>query len=181
MEEYIRKSEVLDWLVGKKKLYDRCAEIAQTTNQVTMMLNEEDSEVTKQIIEHVAGMPTMTINGQTSDGYHTFDELYHHRAVLFSVVVAAFQELAWKSKQHHDPENNPMYDGMFIVGIDTPKGQATYHYDIKPYWNMFKCKELEQAPEWDGHTPEEAIKRIGLLRGYRDMMPKGSNQNGRKE
>lgn len=28
------------------------------------------------------------ITGETSDGYHTFNELYHHRAVLFSVIVA---------------------------------------------------------------------------------------------
>ena len=27
------------------------------------------------------------IDGNTSDGYHTFNELYHHRAVLFSVIV----------------------------------------------------------------------------------------------
>lgn len=56
-----------------------------------------------------------------------------------------------------------MYDGMFIVGIDTPEGQATYHYDIDPYWDMFHVKELELAPEWDGHTSGEAIRRIGTL------------------
>lgn len=52
---------------------------------------------------------------------------------------------------------------MFIVGINTPKGQATYHYDIDPYWDMFKCKELERAPEWDDHTPTQAIERISSL------------------
>jgi hypothetical protein len=56
-----------------------------------------------------------------------------------------------------------MYDGMFIVGIDTPEGQATYHYDIDPYWDLFRVKEVELAPEWDGHTPNEAIRRIGTL------------------
>lgn len=101
------------------------------------------------------------INGETSDGYHTFNELYHHRAVLFSVVVALNSERAWKSKLHND---GTMYDGMFIVGVDTPQGQATYHYDMEPYWDMFWCKELERAPEWDGHTPDEAIERIGSLR-----------------
>ena len=30
------------------------------------------------------------VDGDTSDGYHTFNELYHHRAVLFSVIVKAF-------------------------------------------------------------------------------------------
>lgn len=100
------------------------------------------------------------ITGETSDGYHTFNELYHHRAVLFSVIVKAFPEKAWKAKKHDD---GSMYDGMFIVGIETPDGQATYHYDIDPYWWMFKCRELEYAPEWDGHTAAQAIERIGKL------------------
>lgn len=104
------------------------------------------------------------IDGDTSDGYHTFNELYHHRAVLFSVIVKAFPERAWKSRKHHD---GTMYDGMFIVGIDTPQGQATYHYDVDPYWKMFECQELECAPEWDGHTPAEAIARIGALEPVR--------------
>lgn len=100
------------------------------------------------------------INGDTSDGYHTFNELYHHRAVLFSVIVASHRGIAWKAKKHHD---GTMYNGMFIVGIDTPWGQASYHYDIDPYWDMFDCEERETAPEWDGHTPDEAIERIGKL------------------
>ena len=104
------------------------------------------------------------ITGETSDGYHTFNELYHHRAVLFSVIVKAFQEKAWKARLHHD---GTMYDGMFIVGIDTPEGQASYHYDIDPYWDMFDCRELERAPEWDGQTPAQAIERIGKLEPVR--------------
>lgn len=104
------------------------------------------------------------IDGNTSDGYHTFNELYHHRAVLFSVIVKTFSDKAWKSLRHYD---GTMYDGMFIVGIDTPDGQATYHYDIGPYWDMFECRELECAPEWDGHTPAQAIERIGELEPVR--------------
>ena len=100
------------------------------------------------------------INGETSDGYHTFIELYHHRALLFSVVVRNYTELCWKSKKHYTGD---MYEGMFIVGINTPDGQASYHYDIDPYWDMFECEELEFAPEWDGHTPDQAIERIGKL------------------
>lgn len=100
--------------------------------------------------------------GKVSDGYHTFDELYHHRAVLFAVICNNNPELAWKSKLH---DTGDMYDGMFIVGIDTPKGQATYHYDIEPYWNIFNVQELDHAPKWDGHTPDEAIVRIASLAG----------------
>lgn len=100
------------------------------------------------------------VSGETSDGYHTFNELYHHRALLFSVIVRNYTELCWKSKRHHTGD---MYEGMFIVGINTPDGQASYHYDIEPYWDMFDCEELESAPEWDGHTPDQAIERIGKL------------------
>ena len=98
--------------------------------------------------------------GDMSDGYHTFNELYHHRAVLFSVICNLNPFCSWKAKKHHD---GTMYDGMFIVGINTPEGQATYHYDIDPYWDIFKVPEAEFAPEWDGHTADEAIRRIALL------------------
>lgn len=95
--------------------------------------------------------------GGVSDGYHTFDELYHHRAVLFSFIVNSHPDLSFKSHMHHD---GTMYENMFIVGINTPYGQVTYHYDSNPYWNYFHCPVLEYAPEWDGHTPSEAIERL---------------------
>ena len=120
-------------------------------------------KVIEGFINVVKRQPTLTqppITGDTSDGYHTFNELYRHRAILFSVICNERPDVAWKSKRHHD---GTMYDGMFIVGIDTPEGQATYHYDIEPYWNLFRVKELELAPEWDGHTSCEAIRRIGTL------------------
>ena len=96
-----------------------------------------------------------------SDGYHTFKDLYHHRALLFSTICNLVPNLAWKSKLHDD---GTMFDGMFIVGITTPEGNATYHYDIDPYWDMFKVKELENAPKFDGHTPEDALNRIYNLK-----------------
>ena len=100
------------------------------------------------------------ITGDTSDGYHTFNELYHHRALLFSVICNDRPEMAWKARKHHD---GTMYDGMFIVGIQTPEGSATYHYDVDPYWTIFNVPEREFAPVWDGHTPAQAIERIGRL------------------
>lgn len=107
--------------------------------------------------------------GDLSDGYHTFNELYHHRAILFSVICNLMPDKAWKSKLH---DTGDMYDGMFIVGIETPQGQATYHYDIDPYWDIFKVKELEKAPKWDGHTPQDAIERISTLAA--DVVPMGA-------
>ena len=117
-------------------------------------------QIADYLIEHGVIVPPETGIGDVSDGYHTFNELYHHRAVLFSVICNTFKDKAWKSKKH---DTGDMFDGMFIVGIETPQGQATYHYDISPYWDMFKVKELPNAPKWDGHTPEEAIRRISML------------------
>ena len=95
--------------------------------------------------------------GEVSDGYHTFNELYHHRAVLFSLICNSMPNISWKSKLHNTGD---MYEGMFIVGMETPYGQVTYHYDIDPYWDIFKVKELDRAPKWDGHTPDIAIERL---------------------
>lgn len=108
----------------------------------------------------VIEVPTKGI-GEVSDGFHTFNELYHHRAVLFSVICNSMPEKAWKSKLHNTGD---MFPGMFIVGIITPEGYATYHFDINSYWDMFNVQELTMAPEWDGHTPEDAINRISKLR-----------------
>lgn len=124
------------------------------------MSNVTNKDDAKKIIELSELLIDNNI-GEFSDGYHTFNELYHHRAILFSVICAKFKNLAWKSKLH---DTGDMYDGMFIVGIETPAGSATYHYDIDPYWDMFDVKELERAPKFDGHTPSDAIERISSLR-----------------
>ena len=126
---------------------------------ITTVRNAADQfEKMREEISTLRAQPDIT--GETSDGYHTFNELYHHRAVLFSVICNSRPDIAWKAKRHHD---GTMYNGMFIVGINTPDGQATYHYDMEPYWEMFRVPELLQAPEWDGHTPAQAIERIGKL------------------
>lgn len=92
-----------------------------------------------------------------SDGNHTFGELYDHRAVLFMMLCKCFRRLAWKSKYHSD---GTMFDNMFIVGIDTPKGQVTYHYYKDLYWDDFDVTELERAPEWDGHSSTDVLDRL---------------------
>ena len=93
--------------------------------------------------------------GMISDGSHTFDELYYHRMILFALFVNFWSENSWKSWKHHD---GTMYEDYFIVGITTPEGDYSYHYH-KNHWNIFAVKELEFAPEWDGHQPSD-IERL---------------------
>lgn len=97
--------------------------------------------------------------GDTSDGSHTFEELYYHRMLLFSMVVSMFKERAWKSWLHDD---GTMFDDYFIVGVTTPDGDFSYHYH-KDYWGMFDCKELDTAPEWDGHVASDITRLLSLL------------------
>lgn len=117
--------------------------IEEHLNQITYWLNEKNFIDTNLL----------------SDGVHTFGELYEHRAKLFSVICNIFKDISWKSKYHDD---GSMVEGYFIVGIDTPKGQATYHYGLC-YWDLFAVVELERAPRYDGHTSDQAIERIQSL------------------
>jgi hypothetical protein len=98
------------------------------------------------------------INGSTSDGFHTFDELYHHRAVLTAMLCCLTPgQDWWRSKQHAD---GSMFDGFFIVGADSDYGQATYHYPLR-YWDMFDAADtLDRAPVWDGHTHLDTLERL---------------------
>lgn len=101
----------------------------------------------------------LSVSGDTSDGYHTFDELYYHRMVLFSIICNQNKDLAWKSMKHHD---GTMYENYFIVGISTPEGDYTYHYDIRD-WNYFSVKKLKKAPKWDGHKPSDITRLLTLV------------------
>lgn len=96
-----------------------------------------------------------------SDGYHTLDELYYHRTVLFAAVVNQNPSKAWKTRR--DYEGKPCEKGWFIAGIETPAGQFTYHCADK-YWDMYHCKAVERVPYFDGHTSAD-VERVLSLEG----------------
>lgn len=95
-----------------------------------------------------------------SDGFHTFRQLYYQRMILFATIVKQNKDKAWKSLRHEDGELC-FGGGWFIVGIDTPEGSYTYHYE-KKYWDVFKCKELVCAKHWDGHTEKDVTRLLSL-------------------
>lgn len=98
-----------------------------------------------------------------SDGRHTFRELYKQRIILFSVICSFFPELSWKSKKHFDEENDPMFNGCFIAGVNTPLGVATYHFKME-FWDMFDVPEVERAPKYDSYSPDDVMERIESLK-----------------
>lgn len=102
-------------------------------------------------------------SGSVSDGYHTFDQLYHQRAILFAALVNLNKNISWKSLKHED--GNYCFDkngDWFIVGIDTPEGTYTYHYETDKYWNIFNCQVLPIGKHWDGHTEEDVTRLLSL-------------------
>ena len=113
------------------------------------MKNSKVVEVLNKTIKEMENIGMIT--NDISDGSHTFGELYHDRMVLFSIICETYKDSAWKSLKHSD---GIMYKDYFVVGIDTPKGQFSYHYHVD-YWNYFSVKVLDFAPEWDGHTTKD--------------------------
>lgn len=98
-----------------------------------------------------------------SDGYHTFEQLYDHRIILYIALCQVLCEdhYVWKSKSHSDGSE---WDGWFILGINSEKGKQIIYHLPTSKWNDCPCADiLEKAPDWDGHTSEDVLKRISEL------------------
>lgn len=106
--------------------------------------------------------------GDTSDGYHTFDELYAQRmlynAALFNQWGVEGEFDVHKSYYHSDGEL-AFGGGWFIVVAELPTGQISQHYEEK-YWDLFEIDDRDIPNEYDGHTPAEAMSRLaGFVSG----------------
>jgi hypothetical protein len=107
------------------------------------------------------------VDGNTSDGYHTFNELYDFRmsynAALFNEWAESGKHFVHKSRRHHDGELC-FGGGYFVVVAVLPEGQISNHYKAK-YWNLFNVVSVEKALfEFDGHTGTDVLSR---LKSYR--------------
>jgi hypothetical protein len=91
-----------------------------------------------------------------SDGYHTFNQLYQHRNAMFLLMANQTGEASFKTKRNGDGEEFP---GYFLVGINTPIGQISYHMPIE-YWDYARVKEVERNEWYDGHTSDDVYQRI---------------------
>lgn len=89
--------------------------------------------------------------GKMSDGFHTFDELYAHRSLLFiRLAIHGPWVSAWK----------PHYPGWPVLFLESPAGQISYHFPEK-YLPMVEANiERRDDYEWDGHTPNDVLERL---------------------
>jgi hypothetical protein len=114
-------------------------------------------------IEQAEKAEPVAIDGNTSDGYHTFNELYEFRkaynAALFNEWAAGGKCSVHKSWRHHDGELC-FGGGWFIVVAVLPEGQISNHYEAKD-WGLFAVPETERALfEFDGHTGGDVVARL---------------------
>lgn len=123
---------------------------------------------------HLKLIQDMTDNlkaGNANDGHHTHNELYTYR-LLYNAYAALGMYAAGvtvtRSWKHHDGEDC-FGGGWFIVVMHLPTGQVSNHYQAQ-HWDLFhEIPEVKTAPEWDGHTPEEAAQR--LAGSVQDLRP----------
>jgi hypothetical protein len=90
------------------------------------------------------------VNGDISDGYHTFDELYEHRCLLFiNLCLMQPEKCAWKFD----------YPGWFCLYLETPKGQISYHLPVQML-RLITAIKKDQDYKWDGHTSQQVLERL---------------------
>lgn len=99
--------------------------------------------------------------GNISDGYHTFNELYEHRHALYLNVVNTHRDMAFKTLRNSAGE---AWDGWFILGMNTPYGQISYHLPMV-YWDKADVREIERNDDYDGHTAQDTVERLLALAG----------------
>ncbi len=90
-----------------------------------------------------------------SDGYHTFQDMYDERAVLFLSLCKLIKEnsymshrlFLWKSRKESIGRK---IEGYFLVGITNSDGSMiSYHLENKWWDKTSDFLELQEAPQYD--------------------------------
>ena len=162
----------MEWFIEQ---LEEKGDLRETPSIRNIQLNIDTSdymELKQQAKEMEKAQSEVTEN--TSDGYHTFKELYEFRKAYNVALFNEWglqKETRWenirttpkynvhKSWRHNDGELC-FGGGWFIVVAVLPTGQISNHYKAED-WDLFKIPETEKALfEFDGHTSEDVINRL---------------------
>lgn len=96
----------------------------------------------------------MIQDGDISDGYHTFAELYEHRCLLFiNLILTDRKNAYWK----------PDFEGWDCIYWESPEGQISYHVPTR-FRSLYEKKiEKHDIHVWDGHTSGDVVKRLAEI------------------
>ena len=102
------------------------------------------------------------VDGDMSDGFHTFDELYEHRCLLFinwMISDGCPGDCYWV-REH--------FEGWDLICCEIAWGtdeQISYHVPVK--YRGFYDGILTERPSFehvfDGHTPKDVVARLMKL------------------
>jgi len=103
--------------------------------------------------------------GSLSDGYHTFDELYDHRNLLF--INLCIEKMREYSQGEEWVDNctwwkfDPNTKGWFILTLEKEKGrQISYHIQEK-YLPLVKAAKIPNKEiAFDGHNSKDVLVRL---------------------
>lgn len=162
---------ILDTEYGKS-LGGQSITVARAVEVLSRALKEEEISMSDDTSQTSNGN---AVDENTSDGYHTFKELYLYRmlynAALFNEWSKQRKYQVHKSWRHSD--GTPCFGGgWFIVMAELPTGQISNHYEEK-YWSLFSIPEESKAAEYDGHSPNDVAERLA---GFLAMTRTGDSQ-----
>ena len=90
------------------------------------------------------------LEGDLTDGYHTFDELYEHRSLLFiNLCLLQKEKCSWVQD----------YEEWFCLVFNSESGQISYHCPnyLKP---LIFGKIKNEKHIFDGHKSDDVIFRL---------------------
>lgn len=153
------QEEAIQEFQGKFVFSDGCVS-EHSAKGIQSFISQLISDTVQETEKRVREETKVTEN--TSDGYHTFKELYEFRkllnAQLFNEWSVQGKYSVHKSYRHGDGEL-AFGGGWFIVMATLPTGQISFHYENKD-WDLFNCEIREKANVWDGHTPQDVLNRL---------------------
>lgn len=91
------------------------------------------------------------VGSDISDGFHTFDELYEHRVLLFINLCMKMRDFATIGKTDGD---------WFVMFLELPAGQISYHLHVKYLPLVAPHITADLTKEWDGHDSKDVIDRL---------------------
>ena len=138
---------------------------------ITVMIEYLREKLLSKVQKEVDKLGVGGLKGKLSDGYHTFDELYEHRIVLFITLCKILlhdpqyqtgqKSHVCPSLQHSDGSS---FNGWFVMGIGKERGeQITYHLPMSKWDETDFAPTLDFAPNFDGHTSDDVLKRLSAL------------------
>lgn len=115
--------------------------------------------------------------GDISDGYHTFEELYQHRHLLYLSLCIKYREYCYYTFTNADGSS---WEDWFLLVLNHPKiKQISYHLPIElvDFCTIVNIEFRNKCDDYDGYTSNDVLDRLEdlvaiELCAYLDTLPK---------